>query len=130
MHDSNIVIPCRSIKLSFTILFPMLLQFSSQVIKHGFLISLRNAQVAVAIGYSPFIAVALTTRSIRQSRLSSSSSKGWRMRQHKDYFTLFAKASCLKSRAAYKLLEVSGNRGEKRKKLNGCTLDQRKIPDT
>lgn len=55
----------------------------------------------------PFIRpqAASTLRVLNQIRLSSS--KRWQARQHKDQFTREAAVQGLKSRAAFKLLQVS-----------------------
>src|SRR2546430_53317 len=47
-----------------------------------------------------------SNRSLSQSRWSSSSSKRWQARQSRDKFSREAKVQGLKSRAAFKLLEV------------------------
>lgn len=55
-----------------------------------------------------FLALAHTSR--RCTRHSSSSSKRWQARQGKDRYVTEAKVQNLKSRAAFKLLEVLGSR--------------------
>ena len=88
----------------------------SQVLKR----SICDRSVGVVVAYQHAVHAVARAQPLRRgrpqatkvhldglNRASSTSSKRWQTRQRKDRFALNAKVQGLKSRAAFKLLEVS-----------------------